>query len=140
MKEPLTDFQLVVLIDDDPSALFIHRHILEKSCGYSNRIVEFNNPVKALDKLCNELLPARVKVLVLLDVNMPEMSGFELLDSLRERGIPSGSLYLAMVTSSLNDVDKKRALEHPLVDRFIVKPLKAEDINIIMSSSTSYIQ
>lgn len=138
MKEPLTDFKQVVLIDDDLSALFIHRHILEKRCGYSNRILEFINPLKALEALCDELSSSSHNVLVLLDVNMPEMSGFELLDSLGERGIPSESLYLAMVTSSLNDIDRKRALEHPLVDRFIVKPLKAEHLDAILSSPQPY--
>ena len=138
MKEPLTDFQLVVLVDDDPSVLFIHRHILEKRCGYSNRILEFNNPLEALDALCDELSSGNNNVLVLLDVNMPEMSGFELLDSLCERGITSSSLHLAMVTSSLNDIDKKRALEHPLVDRFIVKPLKAEHLDATLSSPQPY--
>ena len=74
------------------------------------------------------------KPLVLMDVNMPRMNGFETINEmLRAAGGKDDSVVVMMFTSSSNPLDMKRASESPLVKGFITKPIDEADIAQIVS-------
>lgn len=85
---------------------------------------DFTEPKEAL---------ARIAVdnpsLVLLDLNMPDISGWDFLDQLKEAGINSNVIIL---TSSDSQQDKATASRYPEIKEYLVKPLgKAEMTGII---------
>ena len=68
----------IVLVEDEPSVLSIMTRVLVRS-GYE--VMAFESPLKALAFLRNASSPS----LLLTDVVMPGMSGFELCDAVRRR-------------------------------------------------------
>ena len=66
---------LILVVDDDPSLRLFLREALEVK-GF--RVVEAGNGVEAV-ALCSDHRPE----LILLDVNMPEMDGFEACAAIR---------------------------------------------------------
>ncbi|PRX42995.1 response regulator [Salegentibacter salegens] len=104
----------IILVDDQPIANFITRKLLEIE-GYDKDVVDFTNPEEAL-----AYLEERQNTLIFLDLNMPEMNGWEFLDSLKTKGHQHRIIIL---TSSTSAVDRNKAKEYPSVIEFIEKPL-----------------
>jgi two-component system LytT family response regulator len=67
----------VVLIDDEPDSLALLHLQLQRHCPSIYQITSFNSPVNALENI-----PLLKPDLVFVDVEMPNMNGFELLERL----------------------------------------------------------
>jgi CheY-like chemotaxis protein len=64
---------------------------------------------------------------VLLDINMPGMSGFDFLTAYEQ--FPANkrsSVVVVMLTSSIDDRDKERALRFSSVKAFLTKPIESQ--------------
>jgi signal transduction histidine kinase/DNA-binding LacI/PurR family transcriptional regulator/DNA-binding response OmpR family regulator len=70
--------QIILVVDDDPNVLDMHVRILESLVNCS--IIKANNGKKAL-----EIIQSQPVSLVLLDLMMPEVDGFEVLRVMREQ-------------------------------------------------------
>ena len=67
--------------------------------------------------------------IILLDINMPIMNGWEFLDEYSRRKIdPEGKSAIFISSSSVYSEDIKRALSYPAVKNFICKPLNVSKI------------
>ena len=62
------------------------------------------------------------KYMILLDLNMPVMNGWEFLEELEKTEIASQAK-VAIVTSSIDSADRKKAKEFEMVEYFLSKPL-----------------
>ncbi len=72
----------IVLVEDDPG----HARLIEKNirrAGVNNEIVHFENGTAALDHL---MQVGKIPTLVLLDLNLPDMSGTQILERLKSNG------------------------------------------------------
>ncbi|CAG5074580.1 Sensor histidine kinase RcsC [Dyadobacter sp. CECT 9623] len=70
----------VMIIDDDEDDQFLLQEAF-KNLGYQNELIFFSNGQKAFDFLCQtEMLP----FLILSDMNMPQINGFELKEKIRQ--------------------------------------------------------
>jgi len=116
----------VLLIDDDDIFNFVHKRIIE-NVNSEIEVIVHNSSFNALEYLanCKDSIPD----FIFLDINMPEMNGFEFLDStsqlnqeIREK------LKVFVVTSSLNDADVQKAHTYSMVVGFQDKPLNEEVI------------
>lgn len=66
------------------------------------------------------------QVLVLLDLNMPEMNGWDFLEACKERPY-SKKVYVVVVTSSLFREDQKKAESYEQVIGYFTKPLTTQN-------------
>src|SRR5437868_1476999 len=104
---------LILIADDDETERFLQRQVLEPA-GFE--IVEAKNGSAALAAF-NEHRPD----LVILDVMMPEMSGFEVCQAIRT--LPGGRNTPVLMATALDDVDSiERAYRVGATD-FIDKPI-----------------
>lgn len=116
-----------IIIDDDEIMVFIQRKLFKK-CGLSENPVSFGDGTLAIEFLKNEDLNQRF--LILLDINMPGMDGWQFLDILKELEI-SKNVFVVMVTSSIDYADKEKAKTYSNVIDFMEKPVCIENCNRI---------
>ncbi len=106
---------LVLVVDDEPRMTRFIRMNLELE-GY--RVIEAHNGMEALEKARTDLPD-----LVILDVMMPEMDGFETLELLRE----TSNVPVIMLTVRADEEDKVRGLELG-ADDYVTKPFGAREL------------
>ena len=102
-RDPARSSPLVLIIDDQETDRYIIRHHLDES-GCS--IVEAQGGEQGLE-LARQLRPA----LILLDLNMPRMDGFEVLAQLAEDPL-TAPLPVTIVTSQILAPEQYQALRH----------------------------
>ncbi len=113
----------IILIDDDAgnntaSKIFLKRVVLE------TEIVAFTDPAKGLDYILAEYAVKPVKSVLLLDINMPVISGWDVLEKFARYPDDIKKWFtIFILTSSINIDDKQRAAVHPLVSAYIEKPM-----------------
>ncbi|MFC0261053.1 response regulator [Fontibacter flavus] len=91
----------------------------------------FMSALSALSYLKEKNLPDQ-GFTILLDINMPEMNGWEFLDELSKMELLS-YIEVIMLTSSVDESDKQLARKYPLVVDYLTKPLNADAINLLMN-------
>ena len=112
-----------LLIDDDPIAIFFTERLLKHE-GLSDTAASFQDPAEALDFLLKQITVGLVPQVVLLDLNMPLVSGWGFLDLLKHYEIQlQGQCLVYLLTSSTAPSDRARAEKHPLVAGLLHKPL-----------------
>ena len=118
----------VLLIDDQEADNYLHRRTIERS-GEATSIVVHDNGQAALDYLGAHDPPD----LILLDLNMPGMTGWEFLEAHEQRWTEPRSVIVIVSTSS-NPADHERARAHPSVAGFCAKPLTAQTLDEILTT------
>lgn len=69
--------------------------------------------------------------LIILDINMPAMNGFEFLEEYEKKDYTSA--VVAMLSSSDQARDREKAASFNVVKKYIVKPLTVEDLKEIIA-------
>jgi CheY-like chemotaxis protein len=123
----------IYLIDDDPISLFLTTQVLHLEWAGLN-LHTFPDAVAALAYLLPRLA-AEVPGIIFLDLNMPELTGWDFLDALAPH-MPAlaGRCRIYLLTSSLAQGDTARAAAYALVSGIIHKPLDHEEVQAIWAS------
>jgi CheY-like chemotaxis protein len=117
----------IILADDDPAMIFLYTLSLKKA-GIGNKIITVNNGSECLHYLETHSEINQTTFLILLDINMPVMGGWEFLDKLQEKAYKK-NIHTVIVTSSVNEFDKIKSKEFPQVRLYIEKPFTLSDID-----------
>ena len=107
----------VLVVDDDFMVAGIHAKFVERTPGFEV-VGTARTGAEAL-AMCAELVPD----LVLLDVHLPDMSGLDVLQSLRAGGSAVG---VVMVTAE-RDAEAVRTALHGGAMQYLVKPFEFAD-------------
>lgn len=104
--------------------------VLIRQLSMEDKVRSFTDPEEALDDLRFKVGKFE-PILVLLDINMPEMSGFEFLEFMVLEDFPT-NIDVIVVTSSNSEEDKILAKQYPQYVRdFVSKPLQIENLREI---------
>lgn len=123
-----------MVVDDDEAVHFISRKLLSL---YSivDKVYSAYNGSQALTMLrdgCDGLL--NLPEILLLDLHMPSMDGFELLKKIREMDCLKGQKMLTvMISGTMNTTDVKTAISLG-IDFFFAKPLRLETLDTILDN------
>ncbi len=110
----------IMLVDDDKITNFVNEHYIKKY-DPNIKVSSFMIAREALHALINEEKPD----VIFLDINMPEMDGWEFLNECTLLNISSK---VFMLSSSIDTSDIDRAKEYALVSDFISKPLSVQKL------------
>ena len=99
-----------MLVDDDDVTNFVNESLVEDE-GVAKELLVAKNGQEALNLIQEKKFDtADCPKLILLDINMPVMNGFEFLKAYQQwQEGPSQSIIIVMLTSSLNPEDVAHA-------------------------------
>lgn len=121
----------VMVVDDDKFDQLAYNRTLIKSDRVDDVIV-FGYVDQALEFLHD---PANETIDVMfLDINMPRMNGFDMLDAL-QKDTPQNfaAVVVIMLTTSLDPTDRARAEAYDCVSAFLSKPLSNDHIDLALA-------
>jgi CheY-like chemotaxis protein len=124
MQPRLTDkIKSVMLIDNNSIDNFVNQKILEY-----HGVIDVASFISASRALIH-LKKTEIKYqLILIDIYLPLMDGFEFIDKFRELKLYKTQGTICLLSASLNPIHKKRAAEKDI--KFIEKPLIIENLLI----------
>ena len=117
----------VVIVDDQTSARTMLRHIIE-DIATELQVSDFGDPETALG-WCEANQPD----LLLLDINMPEVTGLDMVEFLRRRE-DTRHLPIVMLSSEAADTMVDRAMELG-ADSYVMKPVTIEELEKAMATA-----
>ena len=120
MENNIINEKNVLVVDDIFENLLILKRMLEKS-GYKPLTAS-----SAKDAL--EMIKVKLPQLILLDVYMPEMDGFELCEILKQ-DIKTREIPIIFISGGMSKEDKIKGFKLGAVD-FINKPFEAEEVSL----------
>jgi CheY-like chemotaxis protein len=126
-------FKSILLVDDDEATNFYHRIMLEEWDAAEN-IYVCTHGAMALDFINNHpTFRFEQPSLILLDINMPVMNGFEFLEQYAhvEESLKATHI-LFMLTTSLHQRDIDRASGMEDLKGYFNKPLTLEQLELLM--------
>ena len=122
----------ILLVDDDPMCNFLCTKFLE-NLGTSFESSTALNGKQALDILMDYKRHPLPDV-ILLDLNMPVMGGFEFISAFKELRIPGQSKVQIVILSSSDDpIDIRKAGEMG-IHHYITKPISLDKLGKVISN------
>jgi CheY-like chemotaxis protein len=120
-----------LLIDDDEAFNFLNRIILDSKIA-GCKVDEALNGEAALALLAKQ---EECPDVILLDLNMPGMDGFELLDEFEKNNKCFGYSKIFILTSSAREEDRLNGFAHKSVVGYLGKPLSDEHVDEILAKA-----
>jgi DNA-binding response OmpR family regulator len=120
ISDPLLLRLKILIVDDEPTNVALLEDMLQEA-GYT-RLQLVTDSRAALD-VCATFNPD----LILLDLMMPHVDGFTILEKLREQEDGETFLPVVVLTADISDETKRRALAAGATD-FLVKPLDPTEV------------
>lgn len=113
----------IFLIDDQEIVNFVHKRFL-KLIDADLEAVDFKDSKEAI-KALNEMKPE----LIFLDLNMPGLNGWDVLDFMKNEEI---RIPVVILTSSNSLADRAKAANYPNVLTFEQKPMQKSNFESIL--------
>ncbi len=117
--------QKVLLVDDDDIVNSINKVII-KHAKFAEEIVVQTVASEAIEYVKDQKEQGTLPDLIFLDINMPEMDGWDFVDEYVKIGFEEDGPRIIMLTSSINPRDENRASLIDEITDFMSKPLSPE--------------
>jgi CheY-like chemotaxis protein len=121
----------IIINDDDPVILFLHKRLVIDN-GWDSSPVLLSDGFETLDYLRSNA-NSGVQFVLLMDINMPGMTGWEVLDQIASGYIDD--IHVIIISSSVNSDDHQRASRYDKVIAYLEKPVKAENLREVIKAS-----
>jgi len=123
----------IILIDDNAILRTIFGYMLQGFSQYGIEFHSFKNALDALDFLDNnDITQSSIPPILFVDINMPFMTGWELMDALEDRMDFIKRTKIYIVSSSTSKSDQEQLANYPFISGFILKPFGKESIYEIL--------
>lgn len=114
----------VLIVDDNDADQFISRYMFEAESP-DTEILQAYDGQEALEVLAQA---DQAPDLIILDINMPRMNGYEFLAAYDALADAKKTSVVVMLTSSSREEDRNKALSYQCVIDYLCKPLDEDDI------------
>jgi CheY-like chemotaxis protein len=119
--------KVICIIDDDPIYQFLINKIIGKSKA-KHDVMFFKNGKEALDYFTLDL-KNNLPEIILLDLEMPVMDGWDFLNEIEQLPIDKTDIYI--VSSSISHEDKEKSKAFPKIKGHFSKPINSTKIQEI---------
>lgn len=130
---PQIELTKFIVIDDDSINNFLVNGVL-KQLNPTAEVICYTDPEIALDHLIGLKREDYKNTIILLDLNMPVLNGWDILDKLSEHfgdQLPENAkIYIASSSDIEKDISKSKA--YKLLTGYITKPIKLEALKEII--------
>lgn len=121
----LQEIVRIMLVDDEDDHHLITRMVLRKA-GFTGELLAFHDAEDALSALRTAAPPPD---LLLIDINMPGTSGFDMIQRCEaEALLPNGHTLVVMCSSSNRPMDIDVARRSPCVDEYVEKSIDVDKL------------
>jgi response regulator RpfG family c-di-GMP phosphodiesterase len=117
-----SDAYTILLLDDEFDMVTVFKRGLENQ-GFN--VVAFAEPLLALEHFQSK---SKQCALVISDIRMPKMNGFEFIKKIKEIK-PEVKVFL-ITAFQIDDIEFRRVLPSVKIDEFIQKPISLKDLAI----------
>ena len=117
-------FDLTYIVEDDPITSIITELLVKQNAAF-DKVQKYANGQEAFDKLARLQSDTDVPDLILLDLNMPVMDGWEFLDAFSTLKLPK-PVRVYVLTSSIDPEDIEKSKTYKEVKGYFTKPLDEE--------------
>lgn len=124
--------QRFILVDDNEADNVYHEIVLRRA-GFTGEVLVFESGAQALAFLHSD--PLSVPTCLFLDINMPQMNGFEFARLAAPLLQDKPQVRVAVLTSSDAPQDRMRASDVPLIQDFITKPLTRVHVQALLQAA-----
>lgn len=131
----MSKFKDVFVIDDDKVFHFIIKKLFSKN-NIDIHPSFYLNGLEAIEKIKEKInMGVTMPDLILLDINMPIMDGWQFLDEFRKTRTTTTTngqtiIYLVSSSDSISDINKAKEYQDQVKDYFF-KPMTLEDLRKI---------
>lgn len=126
----------VLIVDDDPILIMVCGRLM-KITGFSDEVVSAREGREALQVLEEVFAntPEKLPQVILLDINMPVMNGWEFLEDFKRlvARFPQ-EIPVYMLSSTIDQADFDKAKTYSVIKGFYCKPLTKENLEEIKAS------
>lgn len=124
----------ILLVDDDPTTNYLNTKLVQRA-GVATHVLVAENGRQALALLHQTCQPHSPQCpdLILLDVNMPVMTGIEFLEAYKQLpALLQHAMVIVMLTTSLLPRDLERLRQLPIAG-VLDKPLTTEKLRTLLA-------
>ena len=123
--KPNVTEQTILVVDDSN----ITRNLIEKVYKGQYKVLMAANGREAIDIV--DTMPEGIIVAILLDLNMPDLDGFAVLDYFKEKGL-FNKIPVSIITGDSSKETISKVMTYNVVD-ILIKPFSAFDIEKVVS-------
>lgn len=121
-----------IVIDDSKLDCFIAEKII-RNTGMSDSIRSFTDAREALELIKNNAGTGDTKTVLIVDIQMPIMNGFEFVEAFEALPEELQNKYIIYVlSSSINENDLARVRGYRAVKHFLNKPLTSNTLSALI--------
>jgi CheY-like chemotaxis protein len=122
-----------IIIDDSKLDCFIAEKII-RNTGRGEDIRSFTVAKEALDYIAHTPVTENTRTVVIVDIQMPIMNGFEFVEAFEKLPEELRNSYLVyMLSSSINENDINKVQNYPSIKQFLNKPLTGNMLSTILN-------
>jgi two-component system alkaline phosphatase synthesis response regulator PhoP len=121
MKDNDPTTKTILIVDDEPHIRALLEETLEEFTDIGVRLLIANDGASGL-----ELALAHQPDLILLDVMMPKMNGYDLCEAIKKK-YKLQKIYIVMLTAKGQEVDKEKGRDVG-ADEYLTKPFDPDEI------------
>lgn len=123
--------QRFLIIDDDPSNNLLCKISIQRVIPGAD-VVSFTIPEKGIAYIQDEYTANPVPTALFLDINMPSLTGWEVLNEFEKiRPLIKDNFTVHILSSSVDPADKERAANNHFVLGYLEKPLSKDTLKAL---------